>query len=299
MSDWLSRQLAAAQEAYDGLPSWQQTAHQEKAMSDIADLREAVAKMTEGPWKAHRPRVRWRIVSTVHNWLVFDDGAGWHDQQDAAGVVALRNAAPALLDELEAARSEIAALRQKCEHAEADAIATEKAHRNLTEEVLRLHELCRGGTHRCVCNAVASMDTRWQQAEADLAALRQRHAEGNYSETPNSSPDDLLGTVKAKLDSSAGLLNRWTSEEVAALVTRCEQAEAEAARLRAYVLKASVAATEREEALTELSGVRQRHAEAVKTAYIEGRNSDEFDDADKFIEDEYSWLASEAKKGLT
>jgi hypothetical protein len=147
------------------------------------------------------------------------------------------------------------------------------------------------------------MDTRWQQAEADLAALRQRHAEGNYSETPNSSPDDLLGTVKAKLDSSAGLLNRWTSEEVAALVTRCEQAEAEAARLRAYVLKASVAATEREEALTELSRVRQRHAEAV--AVLDGAGVEFEDPRISYTTIQVdraawiAWLASEAKKGLT
>lgn len=44
-------------------------------------------------------------------------------------------------------------------------------------EVRRLRGLCHDGTHLCVCNAIASTDARWQQAESALAALRQRHAE--------------------------------------------------------------------------------------------------------------------------
>ena len=62
-------------------------------------LREAVAKMTEGPWKA----------VGIHISPIMETG-DWSPSElktyeDAAGIVALRTAAPALLDELEAARA--------------------------------------------------------------------------------------------------------------------------------------------------------------------------------------------------
>jgi len=62
-------------------------------------LREAVAKMTPGPWKA----------VGIHIGPVMETG-DWTPSElkryeDAAGIVALRNAAPALLDEVERLRA--------------------------------------------------------------------------------------------------------------------------------------------------------------------------------------------------
>ena len=67
--------------------------------TNLPALREAVAKMTEGPWKA----------VGIHICPVMETG-DWTPcelkrYEDAAGIVALRNALPALLDELEQLRA--------------------------------------------------------------------------------------------------------------------------------------------------------------------------------------------------
>ena len=61
-------------------------------------LREAVAKMTPGPWE---------YDTETHGVYNAEVGYGIVDAEpkDAAGIVALRNAAPALLDELEALKA--------------------------------------------------------------------------------------------------------------------------------------------------------------------------------------------------
>jgi hypothetical protein len=73
---------------------------------NLPALREAVAKMTPGPWE---------YDTETHGVYNAEVGYGIVDAEpkDAAGIVALRNAAPALLDELEAARAENAALHQR------------------------------------------------------------------------------------------------------------------------------------------------------------------------------------------
>jgi len=63
-------------------------------MTNLPALREAVAKMTPGPWE---------YDTETHGVYNAEVGYGIVDAEpkDAAGIVALRNAAPALLDELE------------------------------------------------------------------------------------------------------------------------------------------------------------------------------------------------------
>jgi len=68
-------------------------------MTDLPALREAVAKMTPGPWE---------YDTETHGVYNAEVGYGIVDAEpkDAAGIVALRNAAPALLDEVERVRAE-------------------------------------------------------------------------------------------------------------------------------------------------------------------------------------------------
>jgi len=67
-------------------------------MTTLPALREALAKMTEGPWKADGI-----YISPIMETGDFTP-CELKTYEDAAGIVALRNAAPALLDELEQLR---------------------------------------------------------------------------------------------------------------------------------------------------------------------------------------------------
>ena len=74
-------------------------------MTSLPLLREAVAKMTEGPW-----RVEFHDQGCDIYGKQDATGLMVADTADAYGIVALRNAAPALLDEVEAARAGLAAV---------------------------------------------------------------------------------------------------------------------------------------------------------------------------------------------
>ncbi len=108
-------------------------------MTDLPALREAVAKLTPGcpgaVWREATSRVGTNDLPDRH--AVFSDWRASLSQHDWETLALLVNAAPALLDELE-----------------------------------RLRGLCHDGTHMCVCNAIASVDERWRQAESNLAAAR-------------------------------------------------------------------------------------------------------------------------------
>jgi hypothetical protein len=80
-------------------------------MTDLPALREAVAKMTGGPWFAYysQDKQAW-TVQNAPGWLFVASDKG--TDADAAGIVALRNAAPALLDEVERLRQERDALQE-------------------------------------------------------------------------------------------------------------------------------------------------------------------------------------------
>ena len=77
-----------------------QMAGEDRHIPNLPALREAVAKMTPGPWKA----------DGIYIEPVMESGDYAPPQlkhtRDAYGIVALRNAAPALLDELERLRAE-------------------------------------------------------------------------------------------------------------------------------------------------------------------------------------------------
>ena len=74
---------------------------------NIPALREAVAKMTEGPWFWKPGSLRDIITaSDTADTRVCEAAPGnTNGEDDTKGIVALRNAAPALLDEVEAARA--------------------------------------------------------------------------------------------------------------------------------------------------------------------------------------------------
>jgi hypothetical protein len=70
---------------------------------DLDALRAAEAKMTPGPWRTEN--VGYTTMFAAKSFVEPAVAAFWqHDSLDAAGIVALRNAAPALLDEVQAAR---------------------------------------------------------------------------------------------------------------------------------------------------------------------------------------------------
>jgi hypothetical protein len=132
-------------------------------------------------------------------------------------------------------------------------------------------------------------------AEAREALLKARTAYA--SELANSG--EAESALAAERIENARLREAFVTMEKA-----YNTAEAEAARLRAYVLKASVAATEREEALTELSRVRQRHAEAdtcvvCKATLLPPTEPPHCEDCHPTEDDEAAWLASGAKARLT
>ena len=127
-------------------------------------------------------------------------------------------------------------------------------------------------------------------------------------------PDDILDTVKAAIQKLPDLI--WLSESgtswcdddenaaimavltaAPALVARCEQAEAKAEQYRIDWMAAKAEFGDR------IAALRQRHAEAVKAAFIEGLDTDrEYfcrDGSDSRPVGVAAWLASEAKKGLT
>ena len=82
-------------------------------MADLPALREALAQMTGGEWTLDASPGDEACVATVapgRGQLFLctmdeDDTTQAERDNNAAGIVALRNAAPALLDELEAARA--------------------------------------------------------------------------------------------------------------------------------------------------------------------------------------------------
>jgi len=90
-------------------------------MTNLSALREAVAKMTEWPWldngtEATDEDCQETIIETSPRYTGVDfeiPVAGDMDRRraDIAGIVALRNAAPALLDELEMLHADLAALK--------------------------------------------------------------------------------------------------------------------------------------------------------------------------------------------
>ncbi len=77
--------------------------------TDIPALRALLAKATPGPWSANRPHhtadgeMEWEILGTPRDLCVCIK-ANYLDPEDAELIPALRNAAPALLDELERLR---------------------------------------------------------------------------------------------------------------------------------------------------------------------------------------------------
>ena len=66
---------------------------------DLTALREAVAQMTEGPWKSVGIHIS--PIMETGDWTPCE----LKTYEDAAGIVALRDAAPALLDEVERLQS--------------------------------------------------------------------------------------------------------------------------------------------------------------------------------------------------
>ena len=92
-------------------------------MTSLPALREAVAKMTEGPWEVGGPFPGTTVVRCIDRGIgdaeppcfekladlnrILSGPPDVRAEADAAGIVALRNAAPALLDEVEALQAEV------------------------------------------------------------------------------------------------------------------------------------------------------------------------------------------------
>jgi hypothetical protein len=111
-------------------------------MTNLSALREAVAKMTGGPWALRlycgndELYCDWHEISTPDcDGLISIQAPGNAD--NAAGIVALRNAAPALLDEVEAARAELDLL-----HTQIDYIKTMQDHKDMNpgDELIALRQ---------------------------------------------------------------------------------------------------------------------------------------------------------------
>lgn len=91
---------------------------------DLPALRAALAAMTPGPWRVHSIDIspHGRVTPRFEHEIVADDGFVRPCSGDnVRGIAALRNAAPALLDRLEAAEERVrvleAALREAVEMA--------------------------------------------------------------------------------------------------------------------------------------------------------------------------------------
>lgn len=73
-------------------------------MIDLNVLEKALAKMSPGPWRHEEDCDMDRILSATPDWscdgrpyVAYGDGESYFDPGDAAGIVALVNAAPALI----------------------------------------------------------------------------------------------------------------------------------------------------------------------------------------------------------
>lgn len=128
-------------------------------MTNLPALREAVAKMTEGPWavlaefkiQAHHGEC---IASSVSN-------------RNAAGIVALRNTAPALLDEVEALREDNRRLYEEDRRIFAELSRTLAALSGQDDPAEAVHQL--GPSEYCAELAKRRMD--------ELEAARAENAE--------------------------------------------------------------------------------------------------------------------------
>ena len=176
-------------------------------MTDLPALREAVAKMTPGPWEC--------VATGFHGDELHigppDKPAVVRNipRADAAGIVALRNAAPALLDELETLRQRVNEDNEVCLCG-----CPPDAHECYEEG----GESCENETHTClrVCRSVAAefeasqkalsaerievahlreafvtMERAANQHETDLAAAR-AVLDGAYRLPRGTSPDNSI-----------------------------------------------------------------------------------------------------------
>jgi len=128
-------------------------------MTSLPALREAVAKMTPGPWE---------YDTETHGVYNAEVGYGIVDAEpkDAAGIVALRNAAPALLDELETLRQRVNEDNEVCLCG-----CPPDAHECYEEG----GESCENETHTClrVCRSVAA---EFEASQKALSAERIENA---------------------------------------------------------------------------------------------------------------------------
>ena len=147
-------------------------------MSDInlPALREAVAKMTEGPWVAApadangggRGAAAYVSSRLAGRGLLFictmDEDATTEAEREAnaAGIVALRNAAPALLDELDAAREVVLESNAVCACG-----CPHSAHEYYGEDGYG----CEQDAHECVPTSEAAL-SMLTTLRADLAAAK-------------------------------------------------------------------------------------------------------------------------------
>ena len=125
-------------------------------MTDLPALREAVAKMTPGPWKADGIDIS-PIMSTGDF-----TPCELKRCEDAAGIVALRDAAPALLDEVETLRQRVNEDNEVCLCG-----CPPDAHECYEED----GESCENETHTClrVCRSVAA---EFEASQKALSAER-------------------------------------------------------------------------------------------------------------------------------
>jgi hypothetical protein len=102
----------------------------EPSARDLKELRELMSKVTPGPWKSSRARKASNfggyqsLVFGLEVARVAAVNGGNSDtpevaETNAALIVALRNAAPALIDELTAARADLARLREDLDNKDA------------------------------------------------------------------------------------------------------------------------------------------------------------------------------------
>jgi len=129
-------------------------------MTDLPALREAVAKMTPGPWKADGIDIS-PIMSTGDF-----TPCELKRCEDAAGIVALRDAAPALLDEVETLRQRVNEDNEVCLCG-----CPPDAHECYEED----GESCENETHTClrVCRSVAA---EFEASQKALSAERIENA---------------------------------------------------------------------------------------------------------------------------
>jgi uncharacterized small protein (DUF1192 family) len=138
---------------------------------DTAALGSLLAAATPGPWKTLGHDGVWRVEGTAGE-TVFDDGSadGEYDQKcttaDRDAILALRDAAPALLDEIERLRTDLAATRATLDCANALIGEAADDAKRLSDDVERLRaELA--ATHATVACANAIIDRlRWALLDA-------------------------------------------------------------------------------------------------------------------------------------